>query len=188
MELRLSCIDPSTCYSSNSLQWCHNEHDGASNHQRLDCLLNRLFRPRSKETPKLRVTSLCDANSPATDEFPAQRASNAKNVSICWRHHEVSVTSDEMCLLLDRSLNKNIIWRSFAYGFVKSFWIPITRPYINNAHLGRYNGGLWIYDYLPPWKKQWVYSYERMSFHATFNYTHRKPSARKLFQSFRVLQ
>ena len=25
-----------------TLQWRHNEHDGVSNHQRLDCLLNRL--------------------------------------------------------------------------------------------------------------------------------------------------
>ena len=38
----------------------HNEGDGASNHLRLDCLLNRLFRRRSKKTSKLRVTGLCE--------------------------------------------------------------------------------------------------------------------------------
>ena len=27
-------------------------------------------------------------NSPVTGEFPAQRASNAENVSIWWRHHD----------------------------------------------------------------------------------------------------
>ena len=59
------------------LQWCHNERDGVSNHQPHDCLLNRLFRRRSKKTTKLRVTGLCEGNSPVTDEFPAQRASNA---------------------------------------------------------------------------------------------------------------
>ena len=37
-----------------SLQWCHDGHDGISNHQPLDCLLNRLFRRRSKKTSKLR--------------------------------------------------------------------------------------------------------------------------------------
>ena len=42
------------------------------------CLLNRLFRPRSKKTPKLRVTGLCVGNSPVTGEFPAQRASNVE--------------------------------------------------------------------------------------------------------------
>ena len=69
------------------LQWRHNDHDGVSNHQRLDCLLSRLFRRRSKKTWKLCVTCLCEGNSPLTGEFPAQRVSNAENVSIWWRHH-----------------------------------------------------------------------------------------------------
>ena len=73
-----------------TLQWCHNEHDGVSNHQPHDCLLNRLFRRRSKKTSKLRVTGYCGGNSPVTGEFPAQRASNAENVSTWWRHHEFS--------------------------------------------------------------------------------------------------
>ena len=70
-----------------SLQLCHNDSDGVSNHQRHDCLLNRLFKRRSKKTWKLRVTGHCEGNSPATVEFPAQRVSNAENVSIWWRHH-----------------------------------------------------------------------------------------------------
>ena len=44
-------------------------------------------RRRSKKTSKLRVTGLCEGNSPVTGEFPTQRASNAENVFICWRHH-----------------------------------------------------------------------------------------------------
>ena len=66
-----------------SLQWRHNDHDGVSNHQPRDCLFNRLFRRRSKKTPKLRVTALCAGNSPVTGEFPAQKASDTENVSIC---------------------------------------------------------------------------------------------------------
>ena len=31
--------------------------------------------------------AFCEGNSPVTDEFPAQRVSNAENVSIWWRHH-----------------------------------------------------------------------------------------------------
>ena len=48
-----------------SLHWRHNERDGVSN-QPHDCLLNCLFRRRSKKTPKLRVTGLCrwPVNSP----------------------------------------------------------------------------------------------------------------------------
>ena len=76
------------CYTAVSLQWHHNERNGGSNHQPHDCLLNRLFGHRSKKTSKLRVTGLCAGNSPVTGEFPAQRASNAENVSIWWRHHD----------------------------------------------------------------------------------------------------
>ena len=73
---------------------CFNEHHGVSNHQPHNCLLNGLFRPRSNETSKTRVTGLCEGNSPGTGEFPAQSASNAENVSIWWRHHEVSMRED----------------------------------------------------------------------------------------------
>ena len=41
-----------------ALQWRDNGCDGASNHQRHDCLLNRLFGHMSKDTSKLRVTGL----------------------------------------------------------------------------------------------------------------------------------
>ena len=71
-------------YGTFTLRWRHNGCDSVSNHH---CLLNRLFRRRSKKTSKLRVTGLCAENSPGTGEFPAQRASNAENVSIWWRHH-----------------------------------------------------------------------------------------------------
>ena len=50
---------------------------------RLDFLLNRFCRRRSKKTSKLCVTSLCEGNSPVTGEFPAKRASNVEN-AIDW--------------------------------------------------------------------------------------------------------
>ena len=58
-------------------------------HRRLKSPASRLFTQpfRWKKTSKLRVTGLCEWNSPVTGEFPAQRASNAENVSIWWRHH-----------------------------------------------------------------------------------------------------
>ena len=71
------------CWCSvTSLQWRHDEHDGVSNHQPYECLLNRLFRRRSKKTSKLRVTGLCKGKSPVTGEFPTQRARNAENIFI----------------------------------------------------------------------------------------------------------
>ena len=75
--------------SGTSLQWRHNEHDGVSDHQRLDCLLNRLFRPKSKKISKLRALGLCEGKSPLTGEFPTQKASGAENASIWWRHHDL---------------------------------------------------------------------------------------------------
>ena len=69
--------------------WRHNGHGSVSNHQPHECLLNRLFRRRSKKASKLRVTGLCAGNSLGTGEFPAQMASNAENASIWWSHHEI---------------------------------------------------------------------------------------------------
>ena len=81
-----------------SLQWRHNDRDGVSKHRRLHCLLNRFFRRSSKKSSKLRVTGLCEGSLPVTGEFPAQKNSNAENVSICWRQH-VSFSGDDSMLL-----------------------------------------------------------------------------------------
>ena len=72
-----------------TLHWRHNECDGVSNHPPCDCLLDRLFRLRSKKTSKLCATGLCAVNSPVTGEFPAPMASNVENVSIWWCHHDL---------------------------------------------------------------------------------------------------
>ena len=71
-----------------TLQGRHNGRDGVLNHRYIDGLLNRFVRRKLKKTSKLRVTGLCEGNSPVTGEFPAQRASNVENVYIWWRHHE----------------------------------------------------------------------------------------------------
>ena len=44
------------------LHWRHNECDVVSNHHHLDCLLDRFFKRRLKETSKLRLTGLCEGN------------------------------------------------------------------------------------------------------------------------------
>ena len=54
---------------------------------------------------KLRVTGLCEGNSSVTGEFPVQRASNAENVSVWWRHHGDNVTRGTSGLLPDRLAN-----------------------------------------------------------------------------------
>ena len=49
---------------NNSLEWRHNERHGVSNHQPHDCLLNRWFRRRSKQTSKVLFTGLWAGISP----------------------------------------------------------------------------------------------------------------------------
>ena len=49
------------------------ERDGVSDHRLCDCFLCHLFWRRSKKILKLRITGLCEGNSPVTGEFPAQR-------------------------------------------------------------------------------------------------------------------
>ena len=80
-------------YIDRTLRWRHNERDCVTNHQPHDCLLSRLFRRRSKETSKLRATGLCPGKSSVTEEFPAQRVSNAENISIWW------TVIDRLCMV-----------------------------------------------------------------------------------------
>ena len=56
-----------------SLQWRHNERNGASNRRRIDCLLNRLFRRRSKKISKLSVTGLRVGGGGGGGEFTGDR-------------------------------------------------------------------------------------------------------------------
>ena len=85
--LRKHTVNPLGAMTRTSLQWRYNEPNDISNHQPHHCLLNSLFRRRSKKASELRSTGLCAGNSPVTGEFPAQMASNTENVSIWWRHH-----------------------------------------------------------------------------------------------------
>ena len=59
--------------ATQALQWRHTGYDGVSNQQRYDCLLNHLFKRRSKKASKLCVAGLCEGNSPVTGEFPTQK-------------------------------------------------------------------------------------------------------------------
>ena len=63
-------LDQQASTALTSLHWRHYGGDCVSNHQPHDCLLNRLFRRRSKETSKLRVTGLCAGNSPGPVNSP----------------------------------------------------------------------------------------------------------------------
>ena len=103
-EILSQCNDNTNEGNLSTLQWHNNERDGFSNRQPYHCLLNRLFRGRSKKTSKLRVTGRCAGNSPVTGEFLAHMASNAENVSISWRHHDKLQVS--LLKIIDESLHE----------------------------------------------------------------------------------
>ena len=68
-------------------------------------LLNCWFRRRSRKTSKLPVTGLREGNSPVTGEFPTQKARDAENVCIWWRHHD-----------------EKFLWSLSAIISMSSFW------------------------------------------------------------------
>ena len=101
------------------LHWRHNDHDGVSNHQPQDCLLNHLFRRRSKKTSKLpRHWPLCGELT-GTGEFPAQRASYAENVSIWWRHH--GLTHCDLIAPYNFLIKKLLIYR--RHSSLVRYWL-----------------------------------------------------------------
>ena len=69
-----------------SLQWHHNERNDVSNHRRLDCLLSRSGTDQRKHLSSASLAFVRGIHWWPVEE----RASNAENISIWWRHHVVS--------------------------------------------------------------------------------------------------
>ena len=79
-----------------------------------DCSLDLFSRRRSKETSKLRVTGLCEGNSPVTGEFPAQSANNPFDDVIMasgrtvWRYQQIDCTFSVIKLYASASCRTNM--------------------------------------------------------------------------------
>ena len=118
-----------------TLRWRHNGHDGVSNHQPHDCLLNRLIGRRSKKTSKLCITGLCVGNSPGTGEFPVQISSNAENVSIwsSWSGDEYAhlLFITYWWLIAKVSLHLNTLASCIDYKYTEVA-IPSYWPYVHH--------------------------------------------------------
>ena len=137
-----------------SLQWRHSGRDGVSDHQPHDCLLNRLFRHRSKKTSTPRVTGLCAGNSPVTGEFPEQRASNTENVSIWWRYHAFLC---RRIFLFDYEMQNAALWLAFSYWpqiLTQVLWINFGHRYFAAIPWRAISGQDII------WSKVWYNSFE----------------------------
>ena len=122
-------------YRVEALQWRCNGYDGVSNHRRLDGVLNRLWRCRSKETSKLRVTGLCEGNSPVSYRWiPCTKGPNAQHISIWWRHHRISIIVDDIQFVeAKQSMNITSQYQCLALAwhhkltYVSLWWYRNTR-------------------------------------------------------------
>ena len=122
-----SCCAAICLESTDSLQWRHNGRDCVLNYRRLDCVFNRLFRRSWKKTSKLRMTGLCEGNSPVTGGFPAQRASKADNGSILWRHRVFLYPAGMLALKQTSSwLYLQTANRIISMPFLSLWWYFIT--------------------------------------------------------------
>ena len=91
MKWLVACSPPSSYLIP--LQWRHIGCDSVSNRQPHDCLLNRLFRRKSKKTSKLRVTGLCAGNSPVTGGKCFHLMTSLCQAELCiWQY--ISLTSE----------------------------------------------------------------------------------------------
>ena len=112
-------ISPFQCYRSREW-WNLGDVIMSAMASQIDCLLNRLFRRRSKKTSKLRVTGLCEGNPPVTGGFPSQKDSNAENVSIWWRHRVSMCYVSGLLKLHPNSSLENHHLESSTRTFIKS--------------------------------------------------------------------
>ena len=78
------------------------------------CLLNRLLRRRPKKNIKAPRHWPLWGEFTGTGELPAQKASNAENISIWWRHHGLSVMGSLNVLGNTLKFSQNGFFSSFV--------------------------------------------------------------------------
>ena len=91
---------------SSPSQWRHNGHDGISNHKSHHCLLNRLFRCKSKKTSKLRVTGFVQG----IHRWPVNSP------------HKGPVTQKKFPF--DDIIVKSVYWLSAVWLWLTECWVP----------------------------------------------------------------
>ena len=89
-----------------------------------------------RKHPSTASPGLCAGNSPVTGEFPAQRASNAENISIWWRHH-VNGRINAIC-------NQNVDPPFSTSNVPTLTWIPHNEALARNRKC-RPGGYPWLY-------------------------------------------
>ena len=108
-----------------ALHWRHNRCDCLSNHQPYDCLLNPLFKRRSKKISKLHIPGLCEGNSlNSLHKWPVMRKMFLfDDVSM----HTAHFTTNSSVAINSSPLDKvafisQIFWDAFSWMKSFVFW------------------------------------------------------------------
>ena len=125
-----------------SLHWRHYDHDGVANHQPHGCLLNRLFRRRSKKTSKRRVTGLCVGNSPGAVNSPRKGPVTRKMFPfddvIMIPHTVYPMKHSHGFVVVISSVPAAFIWSNYPYSSGLLHWhlgnrmiaqVPVKQPW-----------------------------------------------------------
>ena len=78
------------------------------NHRQFDYLFYSLLRPTTKKTSDSALLALCEGNSPFSDRFPSEKASDTESLSVSWRYHVRSDFGPLLACFMMTSSNGNI--------------------------------------------------------------------------------
>ena len=91
------------------LQRRHNGHGSVSNHAQINEIIKALRH------------CFCEGNSLGTGEFPSQRASNAENVSIWWRHNVTMSQSGKSQIITKLAADNRSGWAQNGDTFIENY-------------------------------------------------------------------
>ena len=131
-----------------SLQWRYNGCDGVLNHQTHHCLLNRLFRRRSKKTSKLRVTGLCAGN----HRWPVNSP------------HKGPVTRKMF------PFDDIIMFPQLIVPYVRTLWPAFTDFKTSIHHRVSFKQRGWLYSALTHWDRDQINAISQTTFWSAFSW------------------
>ena len=143
------------------LHWRHNDHDGVSNHQPHGCLLNRLFRRRSKKTSKLRVTGLCVGNSPRPVNSPHNGPVTRKMFpfdDVIMSKQRTKLESWWIPCLQQRHGKIPYIWwrhQMETFSALLALYAGNSSVPANSPHKGQWRGAL-MFSLICAWSNSWA--------------------------------
>ena len=124
------------------------------NQRSIECLLNRLSTLKQENITGPRHGSLCEGNPPVT----SQSASNAKNISIWWRHNGWHRRLSSYQPSVPPVTRKLASWWRHQMGTFPRYWPFVWRIHrspANSSHKGQWRGAV-LFSRICAWINGWV--------------------------------